>query len=214
MKKPVNSILISCALLGIFSLIGMGLVALTYQETEKTIAAKERECLLRSLHVLVPDYWFDNEIVEDTILVSDQSTFGTKKPVTVYRARKSLQPVALVIETTAPDGYNGSIKLLVAIKENGRLAGVRVISHKETPGLGDLIDAERSNWIQQFSGRSLRDPNEQKWAVKKDSGIFDQLTGATITPRAIINAVYKVLIYFRQNRQMLFSNGILLLDSD
>ena len=106
----------------------------------------------------------------------------------------------------APDGYSGNIHLLVAIKYDGTLAGVRVVNHKETPGLGDAVEAERSNWILGFTGKSLTNPGKKGWAVKRDGGQFDQFTGATITPRAVVKAVYKTLEYYQQHKTQLFSD--------
>jgi electron transport complex protein RnfG len=113
--------------------------------------------------------------------------------------------VAAVLASIAPDGYAGTIKLLVGINYDGSIAGVRVVSHKETPGLGDAIEAERSDWILGFNGHSLREPGEERWKVKKDGGIFDQFSGATITPRAIVAAVHNTLSYYQNNREALFA---------
>jgi len=115
------------------------------------------------------------------------------------------EPVALVIEALAPDGYSGTIRLLVGINIDGSLGGVRVVAHRETPGLGDAIEEERSDWILGFTGKSLQDPPLQKWAVKKDGGAFDQLTGATITPRAVVKAVRQALLYYRDQKDALFA---------
>ena len=124
---------------------------------------------------------------------------------TVYRARLQGQPVALVMTATAPDGYSGSIRLLVGIRADDTLSGVRVVAHRETPGLGDAIDEQRSDWIFGFDGKSLSDPEPARWAVKKDGGDFDQLTGATITPRAIVKAVKRSLRYYHANREALYA---------
>ena len=123
----------------------------------------------------------------------------------MYRARKAGQPVALVITPVAPDGYSGIIKLLVGINVDGTLNGVRVVTHRETPGLGDAIDEKRSDWIHLFDNRSLLDPPLERWAVRKDGGDFDQLTGATITPRAVVKAVRQTLLYYRDNQDALFA---------
>ena len=192
-------------LLALFAVIGASLVALTHHATAARIAANERAALLRSLHTLISPDIHDNDIFTDTLEVRDPALLGSPEPLTVYRARKGGKPVAAVLTAIAPDGYSGNIKLLVAIRADGVLAGVRVVSHRETPGLGDAIDAERSDWILGFAGRSLADPGERGWAVKKDGGIFDQFTGATITPRAVVKAVHKALIYFNRNRQALFA---------
>jgi len=201
---PWKNMLIGALILGLFSVVGTGLVALTYDSTAERIAENERQSLLRSLHQIIPPESHDNDIYRDVLLVSDP-LLGTDQPVSVYRARKGEQPVAAVIASAAPDGYGGEIKLLVGIRYDGTLAGVRVVSHKETPGLGDAIEAERSDWILGFSGRSLGDPEEKRWKVKKDGGVFDQFTGATITPRAVVQAVYNTLLYYRKNREAMFA---------
>ncbi|HYE37925.1 electron transport complex subunit RsxG [Methylocaldum sp.] len=198
-----KSIINAAAALGLFAVIGMGLVALVHHGTEDRIESNEQAVLRHTLESLVPADWFDNDILADTITVSDL-TLGTDKPVTVYRARKNGKPVAAVLSPIAPDGYNGTIKLLVAVRTDGSLRGVRVISHRETPGLGDPIDTDKSDWIFGFDGRSLDNPPESRWKVKRDGGDFDQFTGATITPRAVVKAVYKTLTFFNRNRDRLF----------
>ena len=119
--------------------------------------------------------------------------------------RKQNQPVAAIFTATTPDGYSGNIRLVVGINADQTLAGVRVLTHKETPGLGDWIDAEKSDWILSFSGKSLQNPKDTGWAVKKEGGEFDQFTGATITPRAVVVAVKKVLIWSGQHTDILYA---------
>jgi len=114
----------------------------------------------------------------------------------------------LVLEAIAPDGYSGKITLLIAIV-NGELAGVRVVSHNETPGLGDYIDAAKSDWIKQFDHASLTHPDSSAWKVKKDGGRFDYMTGATITPRAVVKAVHKALRYYEQHGAEIFSRPVI-----
>lgn len=196
--------LVGAFILGLFAVAGTGLVALTHDGTAERIAENERQSLLRSLHQIISPDSHDNDIYTDTIEVSDP-LLGTNQPVMVYRARLGKQPVAAVIAAIAPDGYAGTIKLLVGIHYDGSIAGVRVVSHKETPGLGDAIEAERSDWILGFNGHSLREPEEERWKVKKDGGIFDQFSGATITPRAIVGAVHNTLRYYQNNREALFA---------
>jgi len=139
------------------------------------------------------------------VSVRDEALLGTDKPVTVYRARKVGEAVALVIAPIAPDGYSGSIKLLVGINVDGSLSGVRVVAHRATPGLGDAIDETRSDWIHVFNGKSLQAPVISRWAVKKDGGDFDQLTGATITPRAVVKATRNALLYYRDHQEALLA---------
>jgi electron transport complex protein RnfG len=201
-----QNMLIGALILGLFAVTGTGLVALTYEGTAERIIENERQALLRSLHQIIPPDAHDNDIYTDLTTVTD-ARLGTNDPVTVYRARRGGQPVATVIASTAPDGYNGNIKLLVGIHYDGSLAGVRVISHRETPGLGDAIEADRSDWILGFTDRSLGDPVERQWKVKKDGGAFDQFSGATITPRAIVKAVYNTLRYYREHREALYAKA-------
>ncbi len=200
-----RQIVLSAALLSLFAVVGVGLVAYTYDRTAERIADNERRALLRSINELLPADHYDNDIFHDTMTVPGNDRLGTDEPVTVYRARKQGWPVAAILTVIAPDGYNGDIKLLVAIKLDGTLAGVRVINHKETPGLGDGIEINRSDWILGFNSRSLQNVTSQNWKVKRDGGDFDQLTGATITPRAVVKAVHKALLYFQTRHQRLFA---------
>ena len=202
-----RQIIITTIILLLFALIGTALVVTTFDNTRERIAANERATLLRKLHLLIRPEQHDNTLLEDTLTVTSRPLLGTSRPVTVYRARKASQPVALVIAPIAPDGYSGSIKLLVGINVDGTLSGVRVVAHRETPGLGDAIDETRSNWIHIFDNRSLEDPPLARWGVKKDGGDFDQLTGATITPRALVKAVRQALLYYRDNQEALFARS-------
>lgn len=204
MNRLPKPVLTAAAILGLFSVFGTGLVALVHDKTEARIQENQRQTLLNSLRALIPVDRYDNDLLADAIEVNDPD-LGTRKPVSVYRARKAGQSVAAVLSPSAPDGYNGEIRLLVAIWADGRLAGVRVLAHKETPGLGDPIDENKSDWIFGFNGLSLDNPPEGFWKVTRDGGVFDQFTGATITPRAVVKAVRKTLGYFALNRAALFS---------
>lgn len=207
MTQLGRNMLIAALILGGFSLIGTGMVAFTHFSTRDRIAASEMAALIERIHMLIPDSRFDNDITQDSIEVTDANLLGSKEPITVYRARKNGQPVAVLLAPVAPDGYSGNIKLLVAIWQDGTVAGVRVINHKETPGLGDYIEETRSNWIRGFDGRSLNSPAEDRWKVKKDNGDYDYVTGATITPRAVIKAVKNSLKYYQQHQEELFSQN-------
>lgn len=195
----------SARVLTLFTVLGTAGVAMTHALTKERVAENDRLMVQQSLDSLVPPSQRDNDIVSDTLLVTDPQMLGSDKPLKVHRARWRGQPVAAVFEVIAPDGYSGSIKLLVAIAEDGVIAGVRVISHRETPGLGDYIEVERSNWILGFDGRSLSNPPLRSWRVKKDGGVFDQVTGATITARAVVKAVNKCLQYFNTHREQVFA---------
>ncbi|MGB5442274.1 MAG: electron transport complex subunit RsxG [Gammaproteobacteria bacterium] len=202
-----RQIIITTIILLLFAVIGTALVSLTFDNTRERIAANERATLLRKLHRLVPPARHDNILLDDVIEVRDQKLLGTADPVMVYRARKNGKAVALVIAPVAPDGYSGSIKLLVGINTDGTLSGVRAVAHRETPGLGDAIDEQRSDWILGFTGRSLEQPPVDRWKVRKDGGDFDQLTGATITPRAVVQAVRNTLLYYRLHRETLLADA-------
>ena len=200
-----RQIIITTIILLLFAVVGTTLVAYTFEKTRDQIVANERATLLRKLHRLIPADQHDNVLLEDTITARDEALLGSDEPVMVYRARRNGDPVALVIAAIAPDGYSGSIKLLVGINVDGTLSGVRVVAHRETPGLGDAIDETRSDWIYIFSGKSLQAPDVSRWAVKKDGGDFDQLTGATITPRAVVKAARNALLYYRDHQEALFA---------
>lgn len=195
---------VSAGLLAAFALAGAALVALTEKQTRERIEANERAWLLRGLNVLVDPARYDNDLFTDTIEARDPELLGTPEPVTVYRAARGDEAVALVLPAVAPDGYGGNIRLLVGVNADGTLAGVRVSSHRETPGLGDRIEAARSDWILGFTGLSLERPPAERWAVRRDGGDFDQFTGATITPRAVVKAVRRALVYFEREREVLF----------
>lgn len=192
-------------LLALFAISATALVALTEENTREQIASNERETLLDAIKVLVPADKFDNAILEDTLNLPATPALGTTQSTSVYRARQNGEPVAAVFTVVAPDGYSGSIRMLVGVYYDGSLAGVRAINHKETPGLGDKIEAKRNDWILQFAGLSLENPDKNDWKVKKDGGQFDQFTGATITPRAVVKAIRGALEYFAANRDKLFA---------
>lgn len=205
MKTLARHMGIAALILTGFAVIGTGLVAFTHTVTAERIAENERQALLANLNMLVPADRYDNAVTKDVRYITDPA-FGTAEPVPVYRAYKAGQPVALFATPVAPDGYSGDIRLLIGMYADGTLAGIRVLAHKETPGLGDGIEASRSDWILQFAGKSLSNPEPSGWAVKKDGGHFDQFTGATITPRAVVKATRRFLEYFATHREQLFAN--------
>jgi len=191
-------------MLAVFAIGSSSLVVVTENATRDKIAENERQALLNAINILIPANEYTNDILADTIEIAPKKQLATTKPTTVYRARQNQQPVAAIFTTIAPNGYSGKITLLVAVYQTGKLAGVRVINHKETPGLGDKIDERKADWITQFSGLALNNPAPAQWAVKKDGGQFEQFTGATITPRAVIQAIKNALHYFEQHQHDLF----------
>lgn len=203
----LRTIIIAAAVLTAAAVVGTSLVAFSFQITREQIAANERQALLESLSVLIPRTMYDNHLFTDVIKVTDKKLLGTAQPLPIYRARKAGKPVAVVMNVVAPDGYNGKIHLLVGINYEGILLGVRVVSHQETPGLGDMIEARRSNWILSFNGLSLNNLSRTNWKVKRDGGVFDQFAGATITPRAVVKAVHNALVFFKKNRAEIFAQS-------
>lgn len=189
----------------LFAASGATLVGITYMQTEDDIRHNEKLTLLRQLNTIIPADAYDNDLLLDTITIKPNRLLATDEDTLVYRARKENKDVAVVFSCVAPSGYNGPIKLLVGVYEDGNIAGVRVVSHRETPGLGDAVTISHSDWILGFNNKSLGDPDESHWKVKRDGGIFDQFTGATITPRAVVKAVHQALVYYSQNKTTLFS---------
>jgi len=209
-----RSIRKNSAVLAAFAAITAGLIAFTFQSTQARIVEAERRAAQRALFEIVPQSRHDNDLLSDTLtLPPDQmAQLNMPEQTRIHVARNGGEPVAFIIPTTATDGYSGDIRLLIGINPDGSLAGVRVLSHKETPGLGDKIELGKNNWILGFDAKSLESPVLEKWRVKKDGGDFDQFAGATITPRAVVNQVKNVLQYFSTHRDDLLqqarSNGI------
>ncbi|MFI8610534.1 electron transport complex subunit RsxG [Pseudomonas sp. NPDC077186] len=197
-----RSMLKNALVLGLFAIATVGSVALLQQATASRIAAAEREAQVRALGEILPAGSYDNHLLDNRIEVNARE-LGQRSPQSAYLALKDGAPSALILPVTAPDGYSGAIHLLVGIFADGRLAGVRVLGHKETPGLGDKIELAKSQWIRSFDGKSLSNPGAEGWAVKKDRGEFDQFAGATITPRAVVKAVHGALQYFDAHRAQL-----------
>lgn len=200
-----KSIMITTALLVAFAAVGSALVGLTFSQTEEDIRYNEKLTLLRQLNNIIPADEYNNDLLLDTITLEPSRLLGTKETSLAYRARKDDQDIAVVISSIAPNGYNGPILMLVGIYNDGRLAGVRVVKHRETPGLGDAVSTTHSDWILGFNNKSLSNPESKYWKVKRDGGIFDQFTGATITPRAVVKAIHDALLYFSKNQTMLFN---------
>lgn len=203
-RNNFKDILSAASKLTSFALVGAILLGSTYALTKKRIEQNEIEAVQRNLQAVLVDDSYNNAPYADRTRVPASALLGSDRPVTVYRARLDGEPAAAVFRTVAPNGYNGAIKLLVGIYADGRVSGVRVVAHKETPGLGDGIDERKSDWIFSFTGQSIDQPALEYWKVKKDGGRFDQFTGATITPRAVVQAVKNTLLYFEQNKQRVF----------
>lgn len=182
-----------------------GLVAITHSITAPRIAANEQAYLEQSLQPVLEGIEYDGALSESTIVIPLPHELPGNEPVTVYRVYADNAPVAALFIVKAMDGFSGPIRLLVGIDAHGSVTGVRVLQHRETPGLGDAIEAGKSDWIQQFVGRSLGDPPAAEWAIERDGGVYDQLTGASITPRAVIDAIKETLVYYAGHRDAVFA---------
>jgi electron transport complex protein RnfG len=204
MNAAPGPLLRSAAALGLVAVIGTTLLVGINRLTANRIAEQERKVVLEQLGQVVPPSRYDNALHDDYITFHDEGYFPQGQEVTAFRARRDGKPVAIILRFDAVNGYNGRIRLLVGIDSGGRVTGVRVIAHRETPGLGDAIELGKSDWILGFDGRSLTDPTPSGWAVRRDGGVFDQFTGATITPRAVVEAVQRALEYYAANGPALF----------
>ena len=176
--------------------ISAGIFFLTKDKIDAVIAAQQRELLLQ----VIPQDYFNNNLLESAVIPQDKNLEGIQK---IYFAKKDGNVSAYAYETTAPDGYSGDIRLLVGLDPKGEVLGVRVIEHHETPGLGDKIERRISNWILGFTNQSINEHNLSEWAVKKDGGKFDQFSGATITPRAVVNQTKRSALIMLNNQALL-----------
>lgn len=200
-----QSITRNSVLLAAFAVCTALLLTGTYLLTDERIAAQIRQAEEKALLEIVPKDRHDNSMLDDRLPVGPGAGgLGLRQEKNIYLARRSGEVVAAIIPVTARDGYSGDIELIVGVNADGSIAGVRALSHKETPGLGDKVSLKKSDWILDFNGRSLENPLPARWAVKKDRGVFDQFTGATITPRAVVAATLRALEYARANRETLF----------
>jgi electron transport complex protein RnfG len=206
MKVMMANGLRSARILALFALGFTALMAGAYWLTRDTVLRNEAEARASQIRAVLPVGSFDNDLLADSraLPLADSRRLGVDDGAHVYPARKGGKTVAAVLEAIAPDGYAGKIALLVAVDRDGRTLGVRVVTHKETPGLGDYIEAAKSDWIRQFEGKSLSAPAPDRWKVRKDGGEFDSTAGATISPRAVVRAVKNTLEYVNENRQKIF----------
>jgi electron transport complex protein RnfG len=195
-----------------FAIVGTAMLAYIYDNTKTPIAESEAKARMALFRQIVPDALHDNGLLEDVIEVPADPLLGNRTVSHAYRASLQGKRTAVILEAIAPDGYSGDIKLLVAIKADGSIGGVRVLAHKETPGLGDYIEITHSRWIKQFDEKLLTDAGQ--WKVKKDGGQFDYMAGATITPRAVVKAVRQVLEYYAMHRESLFADAVTTEEAD
>ena len=195
-------------ILAAFAIACTAIVGLVNELTKDEIKAQEQQQLLNTLHNIIEPSRYNNNITQDCVSLSSPllgNSTNDKNIQTAYIARQDTQPVAFAMTSTAPDGYNGNIELIIAINMDESISGVRVLKHQETPGLGDKVELRKSDWIKTFTNKKLLSDTDNRWAVTKDNGIFDQFTGATITPRAVVKAVKKTLLYFKDNKHSLLT---------
>ncbi len=201
MKTPTRTglTLAGCVILAIAAL------SLVHQLTRERMEVARQQWLLQGLSAVLPEGPHDADPLSTRKLITAVE-LGSVQPLPLYTVYRSGQPLAAVLSVIAPDGYNGNIQLLLGIHPDGQIIGARVTEHRETPGLGDDIDIHRSDWIRQFDGRSLQTDASQAWNVKKRGGGFDAMTGATITPQAVITAIHRALLWYQQHRDEVFSS--------
>lgn len=200
----IKSISRNGLILGAFALATTALIGITFLGTREQIAKQQFELLSKTLNDVMPESYYSNALIDDCLWVSDP-VLHSEEPQRVYRARNSEQGTGFVVETTAPNGYSGNIHMLVGMLLDGTVTGVRVLDHKETPGLGDKIDIRISDWILSFTGERVTSDTADIWEVKKDGGQFDQFTGATITPRAVVNQIEATVLFATSNIETLLN---------
>jgi electron transport complex protein RnfG len=212
MKELFASIRRNAIGLAIFAVVTAGAIAVTQVMTADRIAYNIKAAEARALNQILPANSYDNDLLNDTMDVDSRFNQQLLGPLAdnalIYRARNNGLVSAVILPAIAPDGYTTNIDLIVGINRDGSLAGVRVVAHRETPGLGDKIDTRKSDWVLSFANKSLNNPTSEQWAVKKDGGDFDQFTGATITPRAVVRAVKRALMFFDMHKDLLLDNQV------
>ncbi len=201
----------TAVILFVFVIVFTGLLAGAFIWTKPALEASAAEEKMKLIDEVLPRSAYDNDLLKDSVQVPASPLLGTDEATTVYRARRGTQPVALVLEAVAPDGYAGRIRLVMAVNADGGIAGVRVTQHKETPGLGDYVEPKKDKnkehpWITQFNGLSYAGVTDKDWKVKKDGGRFDSVAGATVTPRAVVKAVRKATKFVAENQTELFAS--------
>ena len=184
----------------IFGFIFSAMLEFVHQKASPVILKSEAIAKERLLLQVVSKDLYDNDLINTFIQIKPNINLKNKKNIKVFIAKKDNKITAVILETRAPDGYSGAIKILVGIDKNGNILGTRVIKHQETPGLGDFIDYNKSDWIDIFTYSSLKNTPEIEWAVKKDQGKFDYVSGATITARAVVKAINEALNFFKKNK--------------
>jgi electron transport complex protein RnfG len=209
MRKAIQK---NANVLAIFAIVCTAVVGIVHSLTKEKIELQKQKQLFDRLSQVIDPATYNNQIIEDCIMIPHSTTevgkeINNQTAHAAYIALNDTVPVAIAITTTAPDGYNGNIDIIVGITTHGVVSGVRVLDHKETPGLGDKIELERNPWITSFTDKKVNSNPDPLWKVTKDGGMFDQFTGATITPRAVVKAVHNTVVYFNENKKALFAQS-------
>jgi electron transport complex protein RnfG len=189
-------------LLGTAAVLCVFAVAAVNEITKAEIEKQQLASKLSTLVEVVPELAGNTDILNDCVAVMDTVLLGKDAKQKIYRYRAEGKLKAYLMETTAPDGYSGAIEVLAAISPDSEVIGVRVLSHKETPGLGDKIELRKNPWVLSFNGQTVASADDRSFAVKKDGGQFDQFAGATITPRAVVKAVKNAALYIQQHPEL------------
>lgn len=200
----------TAAILFVFVIIFTGLLSAAYQWTKPALEASAAEEKMKLIDEVLPRSEYDNSLLQDALPLPPTAELGLNEASSLYLARRGGEPVAAVFEAVAPDGYAGKVRLIMAMRADGQVAGVRVTQHKETPGLGDYVEVKKDKnkarpWITQFVGMSLATVPDKEWKVKKDGGRLDFYAGATVTPRAVSKAVFKAAKWFEAHRNEIFA---------
>jgi electron transport complex protein RnfG len=206
--QPVFAQILKGAIgLSIFAVVTAGLITVTQLGTAENIAIETKKAQSKALLQIIEPKDHDNDLIADVLMLPDAEQLNLPTAAEAYVSRLKGEPNAFILPVVAPDGYSGTINMIVGISQAGTVKGVRILQHKETPGLGDKIDVKKSDWVTLFNGKSLGSPPASKWKVIKDGGEFDQFTGATITPRAVVGAVYNTLRYYDEHKTRLLNDS-------
>lgn len=190
--------------LALIAAICTALVAVTYTLTDERIEENRQRYLEQNLAPALSGIFYDNALTESVVTLQPPHKLPGNVPAHIYRVYSGERPVAALLAVTARGGYSGPIRVLIGIDYDGTVSGIRILEHRETPGLGDAIEHDKSDWVEQFVGRSIGDPDLEQWKIRRDGGTFDQLTGASVTPRAVIDAIAETLVFFGDHRDWIF----------